>query len=310
MTRRRRMRIALVGAGKVGSVLGRVLAENGEQITAVISRSTGSARRGGRFVGCRNVSTSPDRIPVATDLVMITTPHEAVVEVAARLAERDDLRYRSMAFCHASGMLTADALSPLRDRGATVFSFHPLQTFPRDFRPQDILPTARGISYGVDGSRRAIAVARDLATRLDGHVIVVPPEHRVLYHAACVVASNHLTVLFSILESMYQVLGVKGKRFFPAFTPIVTSTIRNIGRTNPRHALSGPVARGGAGTIAGHLDALRRSAPDLLPYYAHMTGETVRLAIAKGSITPSQVEEINRLLLPFLEGTSLTKELP
>jgi predicted short-subunit dehydrogenase-like oxidoreductase (DUF2520 family) len=310
MTHRRRMRIALVGAGRVGSVLGRVLSENGERITAVVSRTRGSATRGGRFVGCKTTSTRLCDLPVDTDLVLITTPHEAVEAVASELATRDDLRFRLMAFCHASGMLTADVLAPLRKRGATVFSFHPLQTFPRDFRPRAILPTARGIYYGVDGTTRGIRVARDLARRLEGHVIVVPPEHRQLYHAACVVASNHLTVLLSILESLYRALGVKGQRYSPVFAPIISSTLRNVARTNPRNALSGPVARGGVDTIAGHLDALQASVPDVIPYYARLTMETVRLAIAKGSITSSQTEEMTRLLLPYLEGSSYTKEMP
>jgi predicted short-subunit dehydrogenase-like oxidoreductase (DUF2520 family) len=308
MTRRRPLRIAIIGAGKVGSVLGRILADRGERITAVISRTRKSAREAGRFVRCRFTSTDMQDLPRETDLVMITTPHGAVEDVARSLALREDLQFRSMAFCHASGMLTAGALAPLQKRGATVFSFHPLQTFPRDFSPRDILPTVRGIYYGVDGSPGGIRAARDLARRLEGSVVIVPPDRRRLYHAACVVASNHLTVLLSILESMYETLGVKSEGFFPVFAPIISATLRNVARTSPKEALSGPVARGGVGTIAEHLDALHATLPGLIPYYARLSVETVRLAVAKGSISSAQVEELTQLLVPYLQGSPQTKE--
>ncbi len=296
MKRGRRFNIAIVGAGKVGLSLGRILVDEGEKVVAVISRTRASARAGGKFLRCKNYATEVAAIPAGTDLIYLTVPHSVVEEVASSVAHLDGLRWKTVSACHASGMLTASALDPLARRGATVFSFHPLQTFPRDFRPRDIVPAARGIYYGVDGSRKGILAARRLARVLGGHILEVPPERRVLYHATCVLASNHLTAMMAVLDEMYRALRPGDEGFFAPFKAILMSTLRNIECTSPARALSGPVARGGIETVAGHFDAVQKYTPRVIPYYAQLTKETVRLASSKGSLTPDQIVGFKSLL--------------
>ncbi len=290
------MRVAIIGGGRVGSVLGRVLVDNGHSISCVVSRTRGSARRAARFVRCSLSSTSLDAIPPTTDILFITTPHAMVEQVARDLSRLASLNFRRISCCHASGMLSARALEPVRRRGARVFSFHPLQTFPRNFAPREILPTARGIYYGVDGNPRALAVARRLARALDGKIVEIPPRMRTLYHASCVVASNHLTAMISIVELMFRKLRTKDHRFFPLYKPILMATLRNIESTSPDEALSGPVARGGVDTVAQHFAALRRYAPELLPYFRQLSLETVTLAIRKRSITRRQARALRTII--------------
>ena len=300
-------KLAIVGAGKVGTVLGRIFVDNGGQVVSVVSRTQKSAGIAGRFLHCRNVSDSLASIPPSTELIYITTPHAAVEGVALGLSRLDHLAFRKLSVCHASGMLTAKALAPLSKRGATVFSFHPLQTFPRDFKARDIVPTARGLYYAVDGSARGLRVARQFARRLDGRIIQIKPAMRVFYHAACVVASNHLTAMLSVLDTMYRRFDKNEKDFFRVFKPIITATLYNIERTSPAEALSGPVARGGVETVAGHLSAIKQFAPDLLPYFGTLTLETVRLAERKGSITDDRALALRKLVRSFVPD-SQTKE--
>ena len=299
MRRRRPFHIAIVGAGKVGSVLGKLLSERGANIVAVISRSHSSARRAGRFLGCRNTSTALSAIPPDTDIVLITTPHAAIEDVAINLARMEGLDFKHLSVCHASGMLTAKVLTPLRRRGATVFSFHPLQTFPRDFPPVKLVQSARGIHYAVDGPPEGIQMAKHLARMLDGKVIVIQPRMRAFYHAACVLASNHLTAMLSILERMFETLQTSEKRFYPVFEPILMATLKNIAMTSPREALSGPVARGGIETVAEHFRSIEQYCPELIPYFAQLSAETVKLAARKGSITDRQEKALTKLIRSY-----------
>lgn len=308
MPHRKSLKVAIIGAGRVGSVLGRVLAEEGVRVVCIVSRTSASARKAGRFIGCRRTTTDLADLPSETDCVFITTPHGAVGDVAQRLAQLDHLRFKSLAACHASGMHTAAVLDPLRHRGATVFSFHPLQTFPRDFEPRRIVPSARGIYYGVDGSAKGVRMARVLAAKLGGKIVLIPPEMRVLYHAACVVASNHLTTMMSVLETMFRRIERRGTPYLAVFRPIIEATLNNIAATSPAEALSGPIARGGTETVRGHLEAIRRFAPALLPYFASVSLETVRLARAKGSITVVQASSMKALIRPYVRQSSKEKE--
>ncbi|HMK39600.1 MAG TPA: DUF2520 domain-containing protein [Bacteroidota bacterium] len=299
------LRVAIVGAGKVGTVLGRVLMEEGARITAVVSRSRSSARTAASYLRCRTYADALTAIPSATDIVFITTPHDAVGPVAETLSRLEGLEYGRMGACHASGMLSAAVLEPLGQRGMAVFSFHPLQTFPRSFAPRKIVPTARGIWYAADGSPRGLHMAARLSRALRGHVIQVPPEFRELYHASCVVASNHLTVLLSALREMYGSVAGKEAVSLEPFRPILEATIHNVLATSPREALSGPVARGGVDTVAKHLRAVSVSVPALLPYFTRMTLETARLASEKGTLSAERRKAMEELINPYMQDSSL-----
>jgi predicted short-subunit dehydrogenase-like oxidoreductase (DUF2520 family) len=297
------LRVAIVGAGIVGTVLGRILAEEGARITAVVSRSRSSARRAAGYLKCRRWADALTAIPPETDIVFITTPHDAVAEVASTLARLEGLDFMRTGFCHASGMLTASVLQPLERRGSAVFSFHPLQTFPRSFPPRRVVPRARGIWYGVDGSPRGLRLARALARALCGRIIEIPPESRELYHATCVVASNHLTALLAAVQEMFS--GVRGERApsLVPFRPIIDATLLNVLSTSPASALSGPVARGGVGTVERHLEAVRVHCPALLPYFTRMTLETLRLAVARGSLGPGPREALEKLIMSYAKDS-------
>jgi predicted short-subunit dehydrogenase-like oxidoreductase (DUF2520 family) len=300
--------VAIVGGGKVGSVLGRIIADEGHRITAVVSRTRRSAAAAGRFMRCRNTSDTLTAIPRSTDVIMLSAPHEAIPGIARSLALLEDFDFRRLAVCHASGMLTADALSPLRTRGAITFSFHPLQTFPRDFSARTILPTARGIVYGVDGDAAGVRMARKLAAVLQGKILLVPKEMRQFYHAVCVVASNHLTTLLGIMERLHNSFPRPTGDLWDVFGPIMTATWQNVRATSPAAALSGPIARGGIATVRGHLESVNRYAPDLMPYFVRMSLETVRLASAKGSLPASHRLALEELLRSYAEITAPSPE--
>jgi predicted short-subunit dehydrogenase-like oxidoreductase (DUF2520 family) len=261
-----------------------------------------SAKTAGKYLRCKNVSDSLLAIPSSTDLIYITTPHEAVEDVARGLAWFGDFDFKRLSVCHASGMLTAGALALVADRGATVFSFHPLQTFPRDFRVEKIVPTARGIYYGVDGTPEAVKTARQFAKRLEGKVILIKPEMRAFYHAACVVASNHLTTLLSILESMFERFGAEEKDFLRVFQPILLSTLRNVELASPQAALTGPAARGSVETVAEHFASIRKFSPELLPYFGTLTLETATLAERKGSLTKERALALRNLVRSYTKS--------
>ncbi len=298
----------MIGAGKVGTVLGLVFVERGDRIVSVISRTSASARRAGRYLGCRSVATTLTALPEGVDLLLIATPHAAVAEVVRDLASLPGRSFRGVAVCHASGMLTSSVLEPLRRRGATVFSFHPLQTFPRSYPPGAILASIPGITYGVDGSSAALRAARVVARRLGGRVLTIPPERRELYHAACVVASNHLTALMRVLEEMAGAARGTAGAWFPAFAPIIAATLRNNARTGPTGALSGPVARGGLDTVDRHCIAVRTVTPHLFPIFSALTLETIRLARRKGSITERRAQEMVALIRRHLRAHARREE--
>ncbi|MDH4069187.1 MAG: DUF2520 domain-containing protein [Ignavibacteria bacterium] len=298
--KRGRFRVAVIGGGQVGRVLGKLLVAGGHEVGCVISRTSASARSAGRFIGCRNTGTSLSLIPSDVNLLFLAVPHAAVEPVASDLARLDHIRFGTLGACHMSGMLSAEALAPLARRGARTFSFHPLQTFPRDFHPRKIIGSIRGIYYGVDGTAESLKIAGRLARTLGGSTVEIPPEMRRLYHAACVVASNHLTAMLFVLDEMFRIIRPDaGAGFLEVFRPIIDATLGNVERASPADALSGPVARGGVETVRGHLEAIRKFDQQVLEYFIAMTNETLRLAAVKGSVNEEQKEAMRSMLRTF-----------
>lgn len=291
--------VAIIGGGKVGTTLGRVLVEQGHRVSCVVSRTPRSARTSADFIGCESAGTDLATIPGTANLILIATPHGAVADVVRALARlgRD---FKGVSVCHANGMLTAAVLDPLKAKGATVFSFHPIQAFPRTFPFAEIVPNIRGIYYGVDGPAAGVRAAYALARALKGYVIEVPPAMREFYHAAAVVASNHLTTLFGVLHDMAGTFAPEGTDWMSIYFPIIMGSIGNARAATPAVALTGPIARGGVETVARHLDAIGRTAPDLVPFYAAVSMETTRLATRSGALAPAQKDELLRLLEPYL----------
>ena len=161
---------------------------------------------------------------------------------------------------HVSGASTLDALAPATDAGARVFSLHPLQTIP------DAETDLVGAPCAIAGSTAdAVALARELARRLEMRPFDVPEESRDAYHAAAAMASNLLVALEESAADLLERARVDSPSR-DLLAPLVLRTAANWAERGAE-ALTGPIARGDATTVERHVDALRSLAPELLPVY-------------------------------------------
>jgi predicted short-subunit dehydrogenase-like oxidoreductase (DUF2520 family) len=172
---------------------------------------------------------------------------------------------------HTSGATTLDALSAAAEAGAEVFSLHPLQTIP------DAQTDLVGAPCAVAGSTPdALRLARDLAHRFQMHPFEVPEARRDGYHAAAAMASNLLVALEECAADLMDRAGVDspGRELL---APLVLRSAANWAERGS-DALTGPIARGDEATVERHLDALRRTAPELVPIYESLAERAQALA--------------------------------
>lgn len=266
--------IAFVGAGRLAGAVAWAAHRAGYPIAAVWSPSGTSARRLARRVGARAAPSAQEAAAVAP-LVLLAVPDGAIASVAAELAAAGAVGPGQVVL-HASGALDSGALAPAAAAGAWTGSWHPLQTLTGP--PRRAAALLRGARVALEGHPQAVAAGRDLALAVGAVPMDLPPGAKPLYHAAAALAANGLVALAGAAVQAWAAAGLDPAQALPALLPLIRGAVVNLGRLGLPAALTGPVARGDAGTVALHLAALARAAPDLVGLYTELSRAALRLA--------------------------------
>jgi predicted short-subunit dehydrogenase-like oxidoreductase (DUF2520 family) len=283
--------ISIIGAGRLGTSLGRALARKRHHIRALACRRLSSAKESRGIIGQGEPLTDLAATAGRGEVIFLCLPDEEISRAAGRLA-RTKIDWRGRTVFHTSGLLSSEVLRPLREKGAAVGSFHPAQSFPSKRTPPSRF---RGVSFSLEGDRKALILARRLARQLGGHPLVLSAQTKAIYHAACIMASNYLVVLWQAAAELLGQAGIPVRQASRLLGPLVEGTLRNVKKLDAAGALTGPVVRGDLVPIKTHLEALGRCAPR----YSRVYREIGRLAleIAKGRGLPARkVRALKQLL--------------
>lgn len=190
------------------------------------------------------------------DLVLLAVPDREVALAVAGVPAGSIVG-------HTAGALTLDALG-----NREAFSFHPLMTVLDDET------VFAGASAAIAGSTpRALDVAYAIATRLSMEPLIVPESQRAAYHAAASIAANYLVMLESIAARVGAAAGLERRHLLP----LARAAMENWGKHGPA-ALTGPIARGDAETVARQREAVAAAAPEFLAAWDAMAAATAAIA--------------------------------
>jgi predicted short-subunit dehydrogenase-like oxidoreductase (DUF2520 family) len=268
--------VEVVGTGQAGRAMARVLARAGYAVR-VVSRSAERAREAAAFAGAGAWGAEPGR----ADLVLLAVPDARIVEAAARA--------RGGIVAHLSGAVPSAAIGAVA--GARTGALHPLRSFADPAAAADAFA---GTWCAVEGeaAEELAAVVR----RIGGIPLRVRTDRKASYHAGAVFASNYLVAILEAALRLFEEAGVPRSEALAPILVLARGTIENVSRIGIPAALSGPVERGDAGTVARHVDALRRSSPGLLDAYAALARLACEIAVEKKSIGPAEAGAVNAAL--------------
>ncbi len=280
--------VGFIGAGKVGAALAACLQDAGYPVVAVASRTRAAAEAfAAAMPGCRVLATAQE-VADAADLVFITTPDDAIREVA------QGVRWRPGAsVVHTSGAESSEALAAAAAQGAAVGSLHPLQTFADAAQARLNLP---GSVFAVEAEGDLKATLMAIVEALRGTAIELRPEDKALYHAAAVLVSNYTVTLAKLASDLWLRFGWERPAAVKALLPLLKGTLANIEALGVPGALTGPVARGDADTVERHLAALAAADPDLVAVYRELALQTIPVALAKGSLSDAGAARLRAIL--------------
>jgi predicted short-subunit dehydrogenase-like oxidoreductase (DUF2520 family) len=288
------LKLGFIGTGTVGTALAVRLSSKGYQVVAVSSRSLAAAENLAQVIGnCRVFENSQGLVDIA-DLVFITTPDDAIAQVASQLKW-----HAGQSVVHCSGADSTDILEAAKKLDAHVGVFHPLQTFASAKQAMENIP---GSTFAIEAEGPLRETLKGMAEALDGHWIELKASDKVLYHAAAVIACNYVVTLVKLAADLWQTFSIPPQAATQALLPLLRGTISNIETLGIPKCLTGPIARGDSGTVKKHLAALKKTAPHLLPTYQELGLQTIPIALAKGRINEQQAEELKIILGKYLKA--------
>ncbi len=285
-------KVVIIGAGAVGISFGCLLDKIGYQILAFVSNSLKSAQKGVNLINDARATTDYANFIKKADLILITTPDQAIKKVASELFELDLVKNKAT-LIHLSGALDSDILADKGNETYGRLSLHPLQSVANIEQGINKLPKS---FFTIEGNDLGIKKGKEILTALDVDYKIITKEAKPLYHAAACVASNYLVAIVDLAIKMMQEVGISNDDALSALLPLIKGSVENIAQSDPAQALTGPLARGDKETIKQHLTSLKTFLPEKIKLYNKLAEQTIELAGEKGSISEIQTESLYQVI--------------
>jgi len=264
--------LSIIGAGRVGSCLGRLLREQDWKIASVVTRNDASARRAVRFIGAGQACSAMTRRIVASRVILVTTQADAICRTAQELARIGAEELRGKVVLHTSGALDSGALDALRKHGAAVGSMHPMQSFSGVS-----VPPLEGRIFTVEGDPAAVRVARQIVRALGGAPVQIDSASKPLYHAAGAMAAGHILAIMEAATGLLASIGMSRNVAARALLPLTRQVLANFEGLGPRAAWTGPLSCGDYGVVQAHTNALRACPAEVGEAYAALNRLAARV---------------------------------
>ena len=274
-----RLGVGVVSAGKVGAVLGAALRAAGHAVVGVNAVSEASRDRAEALLPGVPVLDVPAVLERA-ELVLLAVPDDELPGLVQGLADAG-LWQAGQLVVHTAGRWGTRVLDPARRLGAIPLAIHPAMTFTGMSLD---LARLSDCSFGITAPAPVLPIAQALAVEMGAEPVVVAEADRPLYHAALAHGANHLMTVAG--QSMQVLRDIGVERPDRMIGPLLRATLDNALAAG-ESALTGPVARGDAGTVAAHRDALDEYAhghggDDVLLAYLDLARVTARRALDRG----------------------------
>ncbi|TVQ65628.1 MAG: DUF2520 domain-containing protein [Balneolaceae bacterium] len=274
--------VSVIGRGALGSALSDFFGSDGWEIIP------GPDNREQFY---RFISDEKPEIEDRTfgEIVFITTPDDQIEEIAEKLSELPSLQWERRIAVHCSGVLSSGSLAALKNKGASVASMHPVQTFVKG----DLKNRFENIYISLEGDENACLQLERIVKQMKASAMRVSPEQKTAIHTAAVIASNYMVSLMSAANRVLESNGVGSG--FDILRPLLRQTSANLLASEPQEVLSGPVKRGDIDTIARHLELLEGNR-DLTTLYKLLGREALIIAEKQGELQEIAARRIAEIL--------------
>ena len=279
-------RVFVIGPGHVGRGLVRAFRASGVEVVGLHGK-----RPSGVATSSGNIPHDAAKANVIIVCVRDPQLDEAIDEV--KVAAGDGRISRGSVILHTSAIAEPGGLRSLSEAGFPGGTFHPLVPFGD---PETSAELLRKAWIGIDGENAAKNASRRLAGHLGARTLEIPPGKKPAYHAAAVISSNFPVVLASVAGHLLHDIGIPDASAYQAVESLMAGALSNMKQALPDDALTGPVVRGDAETVARHLRALQGH-DAALEVYRSLSTAAVEIAQRRG-VDPKKLAAVAGLVRP------------
>ncbi|MGO2534041.1 MULTISPECIES: Rossmann-like and DUF2520 domain-containing protein [Micrococcaceae] len=286
MSKPGRLGVGIIGAGKVGAVLGAALRSAEHAVVGVHAVSEASRDRADILLPGVPVLEIPE-IVRRSELVLLAVPDDALPPLVKGLADAGHWQPGQLVV-HTSGRYGTGILAPAQAAGAIPLAIHPAMSFTG--MSLDLV-RLNECMFGVTAAAMVLPIAQALVVEMGAESTVIAEEDRGTYHAALAHASNHLVTLAGQSAELLRRIGVEAPE--RVLGPLMRGSLENA-LASGEGALTGPVARGDTGTINAHRAALAGGEipSDIRDAYLAMGRATAQRALDRGLLNETQAATI------------------
>lgn len=269
------MKIAIIGAGRVGLSLVKVLWKNFKIISICEKNEKEIGKFRKEYKSLEYIGTNPYSASINADVIFITTQDDFIEKVCNEIFENRDIRDKYVFHC--SGSLPSTILNSAKKNNCYIGSMHPLQTVPDEIKGPENLKKAY---FCLEGDNEAVEVAKKIVEKISGKYFIISPENKSLYHLGAVFSSNFINTMAYIGFKIYEKIGIvkDDKEFLEIISPLIDGAINGIKSYGIYKSLTGPIVRGDVNTLKRHVEGINKDYPEIRNLYKEICKITVELA--------------------------------
>ncbi len=246
------MRVAIIGAGNVANVFGRLIKKANHQILQVMSRKAATAKILADELGCSFTESCSD-IDKSADIYIVAMSDAALNEL------KEDFNLGDKIVVHTAGSVSINILKNVSKNFGVLYPLQSLQKENTDTQLE--IPLL--VDGNTDGCKYAIEA---FAKTISDTVCFTDDEHRMKLHVAAVIVNNFTNHLYALAADYCK----DEKIDFKMLQPLIEETALRLRHHLPHDMQTGPAIRKDIITLDKQLRILS-SHPKLRTVYLRMT---------------------------------------
>lgn len=284
------MNISFIGAGKVGISFGKFLINNDLNVLGYFDKNIKNLNKALEITKTKKIQKK--EMILKSDIIFITV-NDDNIENVINDSIKEFKRLDNKTFIHMSGAHSSKLLINAYNKGADIYSLHPLQSVSNiENAILDFENTVFSVETINEELNESICI---ILNKLKSY-FEIESDKKAIYHMAACVFSNYLTTIIDFGLELTSSLGIDKDYAFNAMKPLINSTLKNIEKNGVENSLTGPLSRGDKNTIKTHLETYNNNNEEYKSFYEFMGIRTLDYIKKNNILSEETINDLTKIL--------------